>query len=62
MVGVEEVIDNNNFGKVDCDDEEEGNDDDCMVSLPGEETAIARKLLNQIATTIGLGQRKKDGM
>ena len=26
------------FGKVDCGDEEEGNDDDCMVLLPGEET------------------------
>ena len=37
MVGVEECIDNNNFGKVDCGDEEEGNDDDCVVSLPGEE-------------------------
>ena len=37
MVGVEECIDNNNFGKVDCGHEEEGNADDCMVSLPGEE-------------------------
>ena len=35
MVGVEECIDNNKFGKVDCGDGEEGNDD--MVSLPGEE-------------------------
>ena len=36
MVGVEECIENNKFGKVDCSDKEEGNDDDCMVSLPGE--------------------------
>ena len=36
MVGVEECIDNNNFGKADCSDEEEGNDDDCMFLLPGE--------------------------
>ncbi len=39
MMGVEECIDNNNFGKADCGDEEEGNDDDCMVLLPGEETS-----------------------
>ena len=32
-----EFIDNNNVGKVDFGDEEEGNDDDCMVLLPGEE-------------------------
>ena len=37
MVGVEECIDNNNFGEVDCGDEEEGNDDDCMVLLAEEE-------------------------
>ena len=36
MVGVEECIDNNNYGKEDCGDEEDGNDDDCMVLLPGE--------------------------
>ena len=36
MVGVEECIDNNNIGKDDCGDEEEGNDDDCMVLLQGE--------------------------
>ncbi len=36
VMGVEEFIDNNNFGKVDCGNEEEGNDDDCMVLLPGE--------------------------
>ncbi len=36
---MEEFIDNNNFGKVDCGDEEEGNDDDCMVLLPGEENS-----------------------
>ena len=36
-MGVEECIDNNNFGKEDFGDEEDGNDDDCMVSLPGEE-------------------------
>ena len=35
-MGVEECIDNNNFGKADCSDDEEGNDDDCMVLLPGE--------------------------
>ena len=39
MVGVEECIDNNLFGKDDCGNEEEGNDDDCMVVLPGEETS-----------------------
>ncbi len=39
MVEVEEFIDNNNFGKEDCGNEEEGNDDDCMVLLPGEETS-----------------------
>jgi hypothetical protein len=39
MVGVEEFIDNNNFGKVYFGNEEESNDDDCMVSLPGEETS-----------------------
>ena len=38
MVGEEECIDNNYFRNVDCGNEEEGNDDDCMVSLPGEET------------------------
>ena len=36
MVGVEEFIDSNNFGKVNCGNEEEGNDDDCMVLFPGE--------------------------
>ncbi len=36
MVGVEEFIDNNNFGKVDCGNEGESNDDDCMVLFPGE--------------------------
>jgi hypothetical protein len=39
MMGVEECIDNNNFGKADCSNEEEGNDDDCVVLLPGEETS-----------------------
>ncbi len=39
MVGVEECIDKNNFGQVDCGDEEWSNDDDCMVSLPGEENS-----------------------
>ncbi len=39
MVGVEECIDNNLFGKDDCDKEEEGNDDDCMVLFPGEENS-----------------------
>ena len=34
MVGVEECIDNTNFDKEDCGDEEDGNDDDCMVLLP----------------------------
>ena len=38
MVGMEEFIDKKNFGKVNCGDEEEGNDNDCMVLLPGEET------------------------
>ena len=38
MVEVEEFIDKNNYGKVDCGNEEESNDDDCMVFLPGEET------------------------
>ncbi len=37
MVGVEECIDNKIFGESGCGDEGEGNDDDCMVSLPGEE-------------------------
>ena len=37
MVEVEECIANNNYGKEDCGDKEDGNDDDCMVSLPGEE-------------------------
>ena len=37
MAGVEEFIDKNNFGKADCGNEEEGNDDDCIVLLPGEE-------------------------
>ena len=37
-MGVEECIDNNNFGKGDCGDEEDGNDDDCIVSFPGEES------------------------
>ncbi len=36
---MEECIDNNLFGKDDCDNEEEGNDDDCMVLLPGEENS-----------------------
>ncbi len=36
MVGVEECIDNNNFRKDDCGNEEEGNDDDCMVLFPGD--------------------------
>ena len=39
MVGVEACIDNKNFGKADCGDEEEGNGDDCMVLLAGEETS-----------------------
>ncbi len=39
MVGVEECIDNNLFGKDDCGNEEEENDDDCMVLLPGDETS-----------------------
>ena len=39
MMGVEECIDNNNVGIADCSDEEEVNDDDCMVLLPGEETS-----------------------
>jgi hypothetical protein len=38
-MGVEEFHHNNNFGRVDCGDEEESNDDDCMVLLPGEETS-----------------------
>jgi hypothetical protein len=38
MMGVEESIHNNGLGKVDCGDEEESNDDDCMVLLPGEGT------------------------
>ncbi len=38
MVGVEEFIDNKNFGKVDFGNEGESNDDDCMVLFPGEET------------------------
>ena len=43
MVVVEVFIDNNNFGKVDCGNEEEGNDDDCMVLLPGEENGDFEK-------------------
>ncbi len=43
MMGVEECIDNNNFGKADCSNEEEGNDDDCMVLLPGEENGDFEK-------------------
>jgi hypothetical protein len=43
MMGVEECIDNNNLGKADCSDEEEGNDDDCMVLLPGEENGDFEK-------------------
>ncbi len=43
MMGVDECIDNNNFGKADCSDEEEGNDDDCMVLLPGEENSNFEK-------------------
>jgi hypothetical protein len=39
VIGVEEFHHNNNFGRVDCGDEEESNDDDCMVLLPGEETS-----------------------
>ena len=39
MVVVEEYINNNYFGKVDCGNEEESYDDDCMVLLPGEETS-----------------------
>jgi hypothetical protein len=35
-MGVEEFHHNNNFGKVDCGNEEESNDDDCMFFLPGE--------------------------
>ena len=31
LVGMEECTDNNNYGKEDCGDEEDGNDDDCMV-------------------------------
>ena len=41
MVGVEECIDN--FGKVDCGDEEEGNDDDCMVLFPGDENSNCKE-------------------
>ena len=38
IVGVEErCINNNNFGKEDCGDDEDCNDDDCIVLLPGEE-------------------------
>ena len=37
MVGSEECIDNNNSGKEDCGDDEDGNDGDCIVLLPGEE-------------------------
>ncbi len=62
MVGVQECIDNNNFGKVDCGNEEEGNDDDCMFFCQERKTAISRKLLNRIATMIGLGLQTKDGM
>ena len=43
MVGVEECIDNNNFGKEDCGDEKDGNDDDCMVLLPGEENSDCKE-------------------
>ena len=43
MVGVEECIDNNNFGKVDCGNEEEGNVDDCMVLLSGEENSNCKE-------------------
>ena len=39
MVGVEECTNNNKFGKEDCGDDEDGNDDDCMVSLLGEENS-----------------------
>ena len=35
---MEEFIHNNNCGKVDCVNEEESNDDDCMFFFPGEET------------------------
>ena len=45
MVGVEECIDNNLFGKDDCDNEEEGNDDDCMVMLPGEENSNLKEAI-----------------
>ena len=43
MMGVEECIDNNNFRKTDCSNEEEGNDDDCMVLLPREENGNFEK-------------------
>ena len=39
MVGVEECIDNNYFGKEDYGDDKDGDDDDCMASLPGEENS-----------------------
>ncbi len=67
MMGVEECIDNNNVGKADCSDEERGNDDDCMVFLPGEETsnfekAVESHMMNRIATAIGFGRGIKDGV
>ena len=43
IVGVEEFIDNSNFGKVDCGDEEEDNDDVFMVLLPGEKNSNCKE-------------------
>ncbi len=44
MMGVEECIDNDNVGKADCSDEEEGNDDDFMVFCQERKQAISRRL------------------
>ena len=37
--GEERRINNNNFGKDYCGDDEDGNDDDCIVFLPGEDNS-----------------------
>ncbi len=62
MVGVEECIDNNSFGKDDCGNEEEGNDDDCMVLLPGEENSNFKEAVESDSDNKRPWTTNKDGV
>jgi hypothetical protein len=61
-MGVEEFHHNNNFGRVDCGDEEESNDDDCMVLLPGEETGEETSNVNEAVESDSDDDRDRNWM